>query len=96
MYAETPGCMYADFGCMSIKRLGACMRKRLGAKYADVGCKPAATFGCKVCGCWVQVYGDVWVHVCGCWVQVCGDVWVQSMRLLSASFITAESLPDSR
>ena len=47
MYAETPGCMYADFGCMSIKLLGACMRKRLGAKYAVVGC--------KVCG-------DVWVH----------------------------------
>ena len=39
MYAETFGCMYADFGCMSIKRLGACMRKRLGAKYAVVGCK---------------------------------------------------------
>ena len=50
MYAETFGCMYADFGCMSIKRLGACMRKRLGA----------------------------------------------CMRLLGASFITAESLPDSR
>ena len=39
MYAETFGCMYADFGCMSIKRLGACMRKRLGAKYAVVGGK---------------------------------------------------------
>ena len=26
--------------------LGACMRKRLGAKYADVGCKSAETFGC--------------------------------------------------
>ena len=23
-----------------------------------------------VCGCWVHVYGNVWVHVCGCWVQV--------------------------
>ena len=42
IYMETFGCMYADFGCMSIKRLGACM------------------------------------------------------RLLGASFITAESLPDSR
>ena len=31
MYAETFGCMYAEFGCMSIKRLGA--------KYAVVGCK---------------------------------------------------------
>ncbi len=30
------------------------------------------------------------------WVHVCGNVWVQSMRLLGASFITAESLPDSR
>ena len=39
MYAETFGCMYANFVCMSIKRLGACMRKRLGAKYASVGCK---------------------------------------------------------
>ena len=29
------------------------------------------------------------------WVHVCGNVWVQSMRLLGASFITAESLPDS-
>ena len=45
------GCMHADFGCISIKHLGACMRKRLGAKYADVGC--------TVCGCWVQVYGTV-------------------------------------
>ena len=50
MYAETLGCMYADFGCMSMKRLGACMRM-LRAKYAIVGC--------KVCGCWVQVYGTV-------------------------------------
>jgi len=29
--------MYADFGRMSIKLLGACMRKRLCAKYAVVG-----------------------------------------------------------
>ena len=46
MYAETPGCMYADFGCMSIKHLGACMRKRLGAKYVVVGCLYMETFGC--------------------------------------------------
>ena len=46
--------------CM--QNLGACMRKRLGAKYAIVGC--------KVCGCWVHVYGDVWVHVCGFWVHL--------------------------
>ena len=31
--------MYADFGWMSIKLLGACMRKRLCAKYAVVGWK---------------------------------------------------------
>ena len=36
MYAETLGCMYADCGCMSIKYLGACMRKRLGAKYESM------------------------------------------------------------
>ena len=69
-------------------------------------------------GCWVQVYGDVWVHVYVFWMhvyafwvhvygsvgcmyavigcKVCGDVWVQSMRLLGAILITAESLPDSR
>ena len=27
----------------------------VGCMYADVGCKSAETFGCKVCGCWVQV-----------------------------------------
>ena len=26
MYAATLGCMYADFGCKSMERLGACMR----------------------------------------------------------------------
>ena len=26
MYAETFGCMYAPFGCMSMEQLGACMR----------------------------------------------------------------------
>ena len=61
MYAATFGCMYAPFGCMSMERLGACMRL-LGAKYAEtfgcmyavVGCMYAETVGCKVCGCWVQ------------------------------------------
>ena len=38
MYADTPGCMYADFGCMSMERLGA--------KYAVVGCIYMETFGC--------------------------------------------------
>ena len=61
-YMETFGCMSMPFGCMSMDRLGACMwmlgaslRRRLGAKYAVVGCKSAEMFGCKVCGCWVQV-----------------------------------------
>ena len=45
MYAETHGCMYVDFGCMSIKIVGACMRKRLGAKYAVVGCKSMERLG---------------------------------------------------
>ena len=40
MYAETFGCMCADFGCMSMEWLGA--------KYAVVGC--------KVSGCWVHVW----------------------------------------
>ena len=51
MYAETPGCMYADFGCM--------YAETLGYVYADFGCMYAETLGCKVCGCWVQVYGAV-------------------------------------
>ena len=38
MYAETPGCMYADFGCMYAETLG-CM-------YAVVGCMYAETLGC--------------------------------------------------
>ena len=41
------GAKSMPFGCMSMDRLGA--------KYAVVGCKYAETFGCKVCGCWVQV-----------------------------------------
>ena len=39
MYAETLGCMYADFGCM--------YAERLGATYAVVGCMYMETFGCK-------------------------------------------------
>ncbi len=45
-YMDTFGCMSMPFGCMSMDRLGACMRmlgaslrRRLGAKYAVVGCK---------------------------------------------------------
>ena len=38
--------MYAEFGCMSMERLGACMRL-LGAKYVEtLGCKYAIV-GCK-------------------------------------------------
>ena len=44
MYAETLGFMYADFGCTSHKIFG---------------CMYAETLGCKVCECWVQVYGTV-------------------------------------
>ena len=47
MYAETPGSMYAEFGCMSIER------------YAVVGCKVCGNSWVPVCGCWVQVYGAV-------------------------------------
>ena len=61
MYAETLGCMYADFGCKSMERLGA--------KYADVGRIYAETLGCKVCRRCVQVYGTVGCIVCGCWVH---------------------------
>ena len=43
MYAETLGCMYAD----------------LVHVYKTFGCMYAETLGCKVCGCWVQVYGTV-------------------------------------
>ena len=87
MYAETFGCMYADFGCMSIKRLGA--------KYAVVGCIYMETFGCMyadtagcmyaVVGC--KVCGNSWVQVCGCWVQVYGAV---------GCFPDCLCLPDSR
>ena len=51
--------------------LNACMRKLL---YAEFGCMYAETVVCKVCRCWVHVYGNFWVHVCGFWVQVYGAV----------------------
>ena len=45
-YMETFGCMSMPFGCMSMDRLGACMRL-LGAKYAETfGCMYAEV-GCK-------------------------------------------------
>ena len=79
-------CIWRFLGaCMRI--LGACIWKRLGACMRFLGAKYAETFGCKVCGCWVHVYGDV---------------WVQSICLLGASLIRliacliVGSLPDSR
>ena len=52
MYAETAGCMYADFGCMSMERLGAkcvvvgCMyMESFGCMYAVVGCKSMERLG---------------------------------------------------
>jgi len=60
------------FGCMSMARLGA--------KYAEVGC--------KVCGSWVQVYGYFWVHVCGFWVHVYGSV--------GCMYAVVGCMPDSR
>ena len=53
----------------------------IGCMYAPFGCMYAATFGCKVCGCWVQ---SLRLRLGAC------------MRKLGASFITAEGLPDSR
>ena len=79
---------YVDTGCMYVETFG-CM-------YADVGCKSVATFGCNVCGCWVQVCGDVWVQS----MRLLGAcMWKRlgaCMRLLGASLIAADSLPDSR
>ena len=60
------------FGCMSMARLGA--------KYAEVGC--------KVCGCWVQVYGYFWVQVCGFRVHVYGSV--------GCMYAVVGCMPDSR
>ena len=51
MYAATFGCMYADFGCMSMERLVA--------NYAVVGCIYMETFGCMCAdsGCMYAVVG---------------------------------------
>ena len=59
MYADTLGCIYAHFGCMSMERqsmrlLGAKYAETLGCMYAVVGSMYAETVGCKVRGCWVQ------------------------------------------
>ncbi len=48
---ETVGCMYADVGRMSMKRMGACMRllvdfyETVGGMYADVGCMSMKRLG---------------------------------------------------
>ena len=36
----------------------------VGAKYMEM----------HVCGSWVQVYGEIWVHVYAFWVHVYGSV----------------------
>ena len=55
-------------GCMSMGRLGA--------KYAEVGCKVYEYFWVYVYAFWVHVYESVWCmyavvgcKVCGCWVH---------------------------
>ena len=60
MYAETFGCMYADFGCMSVERLGACMRLLSASIWKLLGACMRILGACIWSG---------WVHVCGCWVQ---------------------------
>ena len=86
MSAATLGCKVCGYSWVqSMRLLGACMRKRLGAKYAVVGCKVYGDVWVHVYGFWVHVYvsggrvyavvgcivyGGVWVHVCGSWVQV--------------------------
>ena len=80
MYVGTPGCMYADFGCMSMERLGAkyavagCIyMETLGCMYADFGCMYMQRLSAKyaVVG---RIYAVVGCKVCGCSVQVYGAV----------------------
>ena len=88
------GAKSMPFGCMSMARLGA--------KYAEVGCKVYGYFWVHVYAFWVHVYGSVgcMYAVVGC--KVCRDVWVQSICLLGASLIRLIAclivgrLPDSR
>ena len=73
MYAETPGCMYVDFGCKSMERLGenhavaGCIyMETVGCMYADFGCKSMELLGAcmrLVVGC---IVSGCWVHLCGC------------------------------
>ena len=62
------GAKSMPFGCMSMARLGA--------KYAEVGCKVYGYFWVHVYTFWVHVYGSVGCmyavvgcKVCGCWVH---------------------------
>ena len=74
MYVETLGCMYADFGYMSIKRLGAkyaefvCIYMgTFGCMYADFGCKSMERLG----GC-MRLLGAKCVETLGCKYAVVG------------------------
>ena len=91
---ESFGCMSMPFGCMSMDRLDACvrllgasMRRRLGAKYMPSGCI-SLPFGCM----FMDRLGACMRLLCASMRKSLGAC----MRLLGASFITAESLPDSR
>ena len=66
-------CMYAENFWVHASNFGCMYAEQLGAKYAVVGCK-----------------------VCGCWVHVCGDVWVHIIMPFGCISDTADSLPDSR
>ena len=59
------GAKSMPFGCMSMARLGA--------KYAEVGCKVYGYFWVHVYTFWVHVY-TFWVHVYTFWVHVYGSV----------------------
>ena len=88
------GAKSMPFGCMSMARLGA--------KYAEVGCKVYGYFWVHVYAFWVHVYGSVGCMYADVGCKVYGDVWVQSICLLGASLIRliacliVGSLPDSR
>ena len=71
----------------SVRLLGACMRKRLGACMRMLGAKYAVVV-CKVCGCCVQS-----MRLLGACVR---KRLGACMRLLGASLTAADSLPDSR
>ena len=88
------GAKSMPFGCMSMARLGA--------KYAEVGCKVYGYFWVHVCGFWVHVYGAV-----GCMYAVVGCKSMETFGCMSMPFgcmsmdrlgacLTVGSLPDSR